>query len=409
MTPASSGHESVSSAAGHGRAPDDWQPVARLCLSVRADLPRLAPGIVDQTRRELPDFRMMDRDEQERGLIEQADALLSGLAARRPPSHDEIKQARALGDRRASSGLPLQALIGAYHVGYREIWNLLLIRAEAQDERLATQLVRLVGAVWTWVQQASSAAADAYGEAVRAQDAAQLSLTYRFLEALQTGSPDADAVRLARALGFDPAGQFQAVCSPATWSDDQVNQFRRDMRRHRGIMRCANRETFMIALIQNMSASPLIAAVRERDREVPVGVGLARTGLDGAVASIADAQEVLPLANATTSTVFFDQQWLVATLLPRVGRLAALLEHCREPARTHPELVETVRAFAQNGLSLTATGRAMHLYPNTVRHRLRRWEELTGWNARTWEGLAASMLGLGLFGVEAAGNGTVSD
>jgi len=39
----------------------------------------------------------------------------------------------------------------------------------------------------------------------------------------------------------------------------------------------------------------------------------------------------------------------------------------------------------------------MHLHPNTVKYRLERWRQLTGWDARTWDGLSASMLALGLF------------
>jgi sugar diacid utilization regulator len=153
----------------------------------------------------------------------------------------------------------------------------------------------------------------------------------------------------------------------------------------------------MIAVIQGMTACPLITEIRDQDGRMPVGVGVVRPGLSGAAASIADAQLALPLAVRSGDVVFFAQQWLLATLLPQAHRLAPVLGSCRPPAMTHPELAETVARFARSGMSLTATGRAMHLNPNTVKYRLRRWHELTGWDPRTWDGLAASILALGLF------------
>ncbi|WP_433446501.1 helix-turn-helix domain-containing protein [Streptomyces sp. CA-142005] len=67
-------------------------------------------------------------------------------------------------------------------------------------------------------------------------------------------------------------------------------------------------------------------------------------------------------------------------------------------ARDQPDLAETICAFARHGFSLTATGSARHIHPNTVRYRLDRWQELTGWDVRTWAGLSASMVGLDLWG-----------
>ena len=380
-------------------APDGWPAVVELCESVAADLPQLVTSAVDRIRQEIPGYRVVDRADHELGVTRQYEGLLTGLATRRPPTPEENEHARALGRQRAHEGLPLEAMISGFHVGYREMWNVLLTRADARDERLSSQLVRLVGTVWTWVQQASSAAADAYGEAIRAEDASQLSSTYRFLEALHTQSPDAVGLaQLARALSYDPAGTFQAVCAPAVgWSDERLAELRTGMHRRRGTMRCANRGTTMVALVQNVEVDGLTEAMRRYDQRMPIGIGLSRVGLAGAVASVIDAEEVLPLALRARRAVSFESEWLLATLLPSATRLAALLEQCREPATTHPRVADTVRGFAENGLSLTAAGRALHLHPNTVKYRLERWHQLTGWDARTWDGLSASILALGLF------------
>ncbi|WP_437115069.1 helix-turn-helix domain-containing protein [Streptomyces flaveolus] len=51
---------------------------------------------------------------------------------------------------------------------------------------------------------------------------------------------------------------------------------------------------------------------------------------------------------------------------------------------------------AEHGFSLKVTGRALRIHPNTVRYRLDRWQEPTGWDVRTWAGLSAGMVGLDL-------------
>ncbi|MFJ4847145.1 MULTISPECIES: PucR family transcriptional regulator [unclassified Streptomyces] len=377
---------------------EDWRALADLCASVRAEVPRLAGGIVDAIREEIPDYHVVPRDEQEAAVGEQFTGLLTGLITRRGPSPEESGHARALGRDRAREGLPLHALIGAFHVGYREIWNVLLTRADARGGDLSRQLVRLVGTVWTWVEQATGAAAEAYNETIRAQEAAQLGLTYRFFEALYTSSPiEVDVARLAHSLGFDPAGTFQAVCAPsAAWADEQLADLRGRVGRRTGNMRCANRGATMVAVVQSMPVDVLIEAMRRHDPELRIGTGLVRSGLAGAAASIVDAQEALALATADGEAVAFGTAWLAATLLPQAGRLMPLLDAAAEPAASHPDLALTVRGFADNGFSLTATGRALHLHPNTVRYRLERWRELTGWDVHTWPGLSASLLGLGL-------------
>ncbi|MCI2420117.1 helix-turn-helix domain-containing protein [Saccharopolyspora sp. K220] len=362
------------------------------------DLPELVSEIVDRIRQEVPGYHVVERADQESRVTRQFEGLLTGLVTRRPPSRTENKHARDLGRQRAREGLPLESMISAYHVGYREMWNELLVRAGAHDLGLRAELAGLIGTAWTWVQQASSAAADAYGETARAEEAAQLGLAHRFFDALVAGgSPTGDQGRFAQALGFDSHGVFQAVCSPTdVWSDEALTSLRDRLRRRRGTMRCVPRGAVVIALIQAIPAEALIGVMHQLVPCAPLGVGLARPGLPGASASIADAQEVLTAAeDGAVST--FEHDWLLATIRPQESRLAALLGQCGETAAENPEIAETVRGFAENDLSLTATGRALHVHANTVKYRLDRWEQLTGWDVRSWDGLSASMVGLGLF------------
>ncbi|MFF8997426.1 PucR family transcriptional regulator [Streptomyces achromogenes] len=382
-------------AGGRSDTPAAWQPVAELCEALAEELPTVIPKIVDRIRLEIPSYRIVDREQQERDVTRHYQGLLTGVAARRLPTREEVDAAHALGAERAATGLPLYALVEAYHVGYREMWNVLLARAQSHDPRAGAQLVSIVGMFWTWVQHSSSAAAEAYGAAVRAADATLLRLTHQFLDGLVTAAPaGVDLEQLAAALTFDPAGEFQALCSPAEdWPDERMME----LRHHRwpGTLRCATRGNLMITLAQDIPPHAVVEAARRHNPDASFGIGLPRTGLPGAAMSMADARAALPLAEPGQVRYFADH-WLLATLAPTAQRFAVLLEPRRDVARQHPELAETVLKFAENGFSLSSTARVLHVHPNTVKYRLQRWRQLTDWDVRTWQGLSSTIIALGL-------------
>ncbi|WP_405451567.1 helix-turn-helix domain-containing protein [Streptomyces achromogenes] len=388
--------EPVTEGAGaQADTPAAWQPVVELCEALAGELPTVIPKIVDRIRLEIPSYQIVDREQQERDVTRHYQGLLTGVAARRLPTREEVDAAHALGAERAATGLPLYALVEAYHVGYREMWNVLLARAQSHDPRAGAQLVSIVGMFWTWVQHSSSAAAEAYGAAVRAADATLLRLTHQFLDGLVTAAPaGVDLEQLAAALTFDPAGEFQALCSPAEdWPDERMME----LRHHRwpGTLRCATRGNLMITLVQDIPPHAVVEAARRHNPDASFGIGLPRTGLPGAAMSMADARAALPLADPGQVRYFADH-WLLATLAPTAQRFAVLLEPRREVARQHPELAETVLRFAENGFSLSSTARVLHVHPNTVKYRLQRWRQLTDWDVRTWQGLSSTIIALGL-------------
>lgn len=372
------------------------EAIVALCRAVSDDLDDLVPGIVDLIRREVHGYAVVERAEHEHAVTVQYQGLLTGLTTRRPPTREENERARELGRSRARQGLALESVVSAYHVGYREMWNILLHRAGPDDPAMRSELAGLVGTVWMWIERASSAAADAYGETVRAEDAARLSLTHRFLGALMAGGPLAtEHAHMAHMLGFDPGGLFQAVCSPGeAWAEQDIVELRDRLRRSRGVTLCAGRDNVLMAVFQGMSADVFLEALSAVNPRASAGVGLARKGLAGAGVSLMDAMEVLPVSGSGVGR--FADDWLTATVRPQSGRLSALLGPCVRVGREHPDLAETIRAFARHGFSLTDTGRALHIHSNTVRYRLDRWQQLTGFDARTWAGLSASVVGLGL-------------
>lgn len=373
-----------------------------LCLEVMDELDQFVPGIVADIRHQVPEYDVVDRAEHQIGVKEQYLGLLRGLSEGRSPSGQELAQARDLGQRRAEEGLTLQAVMSAYHIGYRAMWNAILERGTGRAGPSTAELLGRVDLVWTWVQSASSAAAQAYEQAARLEDAARTTLLLRLLTGIYGETVQhADLEPTARALGYDPTGDFRVIVSPAeSWESFRLGGFRRQLARtpRGGVAHAETRGTSLVAISQGLPADGLIAMLQGHSSDLPIGVGLERPGLAGAAESAAEAEDTLAFARtiSTGRVVWFEREWLAVTLFQREARLGPLLEPARGPAALHSDAAVAARGFIDNGFSFSATGRALHLHPNTVRYRIERWEQLTGWDLKTEQGLSRSIAALGL-------------
>jgi hypothetical protein len=384
--------------AGTARLDGDWGGVVALCRAVEAALPQRLPEIVDHIRSEIPAYASIAREEHERGVREQCLGLLEGLETCTAPTVEQIGPARALGRQRAREGLPVEAMIDAYHIGYHDMWEIILEKSDASDADLTAQLLQVVNWVWTWIRHTSSAAADAYAGIVRSQQTVQINLTHRLLEALRSGEAGSDeAVRLARALAFDPDQTFQAVSTPTnSWSAEKLDLLQRGFDFQRGTIRSAARGPFAIVLFQDVSAAVVVSAIHKIRPSLPIGIGLPRQGLGGAKASIVDAEQALAVAEKRGEVVEFGDQWLQAIIGTQRHRLAPVLRSDEEISGVQPHLAEAVASYAAEGFSAAAAARALHIHPNTMSYRLDRWYQLTGWDPRTLDGLLRSVLHLSL-------------
>jgi sugar diacid utilization regulator len=183
----------------------------------------------------------------------------------------------------------------------------------------------------------------------------------------------------AEGFGADPDGAFCAAVvtgavQPALDGWAEVAQL--------------DRRTIVLAQV------PDAAVLRKRlgaAAGAPVGLGLVRRGWAGAQASCVDAVQAHELAVRRGADATFAEDWVAATLLAARERLAATWADGERVAVSSAHIADAVRAFAGNGLSVVAAARALHVHPNTVIYRLDRWERLTGWDARSYPGLAMSM------------------
>lgn len=151
---------------------------------------------------------------------------------------------------------------------------------------------------------------------------------------------------------------------------------------------CAEIDGALVLLAEVPEAAALVAALPDLDAE-PVGIGAVRAGADGATDTVRDALTVLALGRP--GVVRYDDAWHLATLAEARTRLQPVWGAAGEVADRHDHLAAAVLAFADGDLSVVTGARALHIHPNTMIYRLERWKALTGWDARTFDGLARSV------------------
>ncbi|MFJ7949425.1 PucR family transcriptional regulator [Streptomyces sp. NPDC096354] len=378
------------------------QAVARICAHIAEDLPATSHEIVRRIRAEIPEYAVVPAEEHREFVLYQGRMLLAGIAEQSPPPEEHIAQARDLGRRRAQQGLSIEQLLGAYHVTFREAWNMILRQATADEPEHVGELAHLVVFLWTWFRVLMGNATDAYGEELRRAQVTQATLAHRLFAELTAGPVRLQpAVALAQGLGYEPDGEFQALCLPGEhWPDDRTEQLRHRLTSLPGVLHCATAGTRLLVLGQRHDPDTVVAAAKAISppaRGTAVGVGLPRPGLAGAVDSVTDATQALSRTSGQHLVVHFADAWLAAGLGGQATRLAPLFTKAAAAARTDSHLAEAVVAFADHGLSVAAAARALHLHPNSLAYRLSRWHELTGFDPRSGDGLVASLVALRLY------------
>lgn len=377
--------------------PHGWEPVAEMCRALRGDLAARVRDSVEAIRAEVPLYRhsAVPPEDLATSIERNLEVLLLGIAERRGPTPDEIAARSALGSRRANQGFPVDALLQAYHVGYRDLWRRFLKYAEDHD--VSHLLLDAATTMWEWTHRVTDGIGRTHAETTQLLAVRATSTRHRFLELLLAGDTDAEELHtLCRSLGYDATGHFRAtvVCQPAS-SGPSVPRFQAELDLQPGTHQAILHGPRVIVLCQDDDRSAVEATVARLFPDAVAGVGFPRQGLAGARVSVGDAERAADAADEP-GIHSFEQAWMWAVLSRERERLHCFLDAGRAVAHDHGLLAETVAAYAEHGFSISAAAAQLHVHPNTAAYRLRRWCDLTGWDPRTYDGLTRSLAALRL-------------
>ena len=307
--------------------------------------------------------------------------ILGSLAQQRPPSTDApFETAR----RRADMGVPLGAVLHAYRLGYRVIWEALLAHARLQGDISTDELAEMGGALWDSIDAFSEVVHAAYRDALvdRARQSEQQRVS--LFDALLEGRVEEWAVvgDGARVLDLPAAGLFVAVSGDGNGLARAEQALRRDGLR--SVWRARADEYVGVVALDREHPLPAV-------RRLLCSVATARVGISPPYARLADTGWAVGLAAVAracsppgTVAVNTLEDRPIATLVSAgravaeqvaravIGPVLAL------DAADRALLLETLEVWFDAGGSAAEAGQRMFCHRNTVRNRLQRLEELTG-------------------------------
>ncbi|MEV0647307.1 helix-turn-helix domain-containing protein [Phytomonospora sp. NPDC050363] len=375
------------------------RPLHLLVERQRLSLARsLVAGFVE----EIPMYRQLPHEEITGDITRITAHNLSMIAGvfrdRRAPTEAELAPLRSSAARRAQEGVPLNALLTAYHVGARRVWDHLFgdpAPGDLEDVTAASSLILV------YTQAVTSAVCDAYLEERERMLSQEQHARHAVLTALLNGDDPATAgpsagvrissrylvltVEIAPHPDEDRPGTASAVAG------------RRKLHRATATLDAFASEPALTAFdaTGGLALVPLgdcavdwdAAGELVRDMSRAAGADVRSAAETAAPAGIPAAvtltQEILDVARSFArppglyrlSDVLLEYQLTRPSVA--TGELAGLLD----PLAGSPGLLRTVEVHLGNGLDRRRTAAALHVHPNTVDYRLRRVACLTGLDA----------------------------
>jgi hypothetical protein len=319
------------------------------------------------------------------------------LTGRRPTA-EELESRRMLGLQAAEQGLPLRALVDLYLSAAWISWSQLpgVRRANGIRE------LRSVGeAVFRAVDGSVVALAEGYEAAQRLAIRQEEALRREFVEDLLHGRGDMGLLaERAERFGLTLAGANVVAVAEAAVPFLPENPAGRHVeaallaRFHTQKVLVATKEGLLVCVAPSAPDDTLgefvrqLEAVLGAEADWRVGLGRPRPGPAGVVRSFEEARSALQLA----ARLGIDRRVVKATdllvfpvLLRDSAAITELVTTVLGPlqkARGGPQpLFETLAAYFACGGVATETARTIHIGVRTVRYRLERVRELTGYSA----------------------------
>jgi PucR-like helix-turn-helix protein len=352
-------------------APGAAKIVGSLVAEIEGELESLVARTGDRIRDEIPEFRRLPAEALSRAIRGNIMRALTALRDLRPPTDAELEQAAEIGRERAEQGLTVDAVLHAYRISISAVWSRFGEVARERGADVASVLA-FSETLWLWADAVMDIVAAAHREVELEQAREEQQRRDAFVLALLTGTLTAGELRRDSAThGLD--------------ADHAYHPFRARANGHRVAAALAGEGGLVIALDRDLAG---IAP------HPPAAVPGVACGV-GPPARLDDVPHAFAVASRALQTaVAFGQEgtFSLADLSIRPAILAdaplgdAFAERYLEPldalGRMGADLDTTLRAWFDQEMRVEETARVLHVHPNTLRHRLRRFEEVTGASLR---------------------------
>ncbi len=242
-------------------------------------------------------------------------------------------------------------------------------------------------AVLRYSREVAFSAAEVYARAAEVRGAWDARLEALVVDALVRGDGDDSLRSRVSALGWGGRGSTLVIAGTTTATLDEVRtaELRRATRRAAGdALVGIHGDRLVLVLGGEGDLQAAAASLLPRFGPGPVVIGPTVAGLEEAGRS---AQAALAGLRAAPAWPQAPRPVLADDLLPErvltgdtTARRTLVTQAYRPLAEATGSVLETLSAYLGTGRSLEAAARTLYVHPNTVRYRLRKVSEITGWD-----------------------------
>ncbi len=362
------------------RSPDTGTETLR---RVREGSGVLAAAAMRRLDEDLDWYRALPADDRSWvGLVAQAGitAFVSWFSDRSRPPH-------GVSDIFATAPPELTRSISLQHT--LQLVRVVVDVVEAHTDRFAAPGGErdLLEAVLRYSREVAFSAAEVYARAAETRGAWDARLEALVVDALLRSDIDDSLRSRVAALGWSGRGSalVMAGSTVAPLDDVRTADLRRASRRAaEDSLIGIQGDRLVVFLGGTVDLREAALSLLPRFGPGPVVIGPTRQGLSGVSASARAALAGLAAAPAWPQAprpVLADELLPERVLVGDTAARGALIERAYVPLLASTgSLLETLSAYLGTGRSLEAAARTLYVHPNTVRYRLRRVSEVTGWD-----------------------------
>jgi len=359
--------------------------ISRIADLLAERLDGLAPQVAEAIRRDVDFYRTSPVVPQERiakTVRDNIDFIVAGMR-----SNDfDTAMAAETGRTRADDGVPLVSVIHAYRIGFHMVWRRFRELAEQHPELSRDGLLRATELMWeaqdTYIVAMSTAHRERTTQQVLDDATEHAALTEHLLQGRL--STEQSLWEVAELLRLPAHGPYLAIAARTSAIGKQPLPGIEN--KLRGIdvysaWRLLPDEQIGIVHVPSGDAQAAVIELLSRLSTTRVGVSAPFDELRDTAQSLRFAR-IAQAGPGEGVTVFDDSVLgLAAAGSPEIsaevagsvlGKMYRLPDDDREP------LFTTFRAWVGHDGNIADAAQALFVHPNTVRHRLRRIEEMTG-------------------------------